>query len=147
MAKKEPIKSPIQPRSKEEILAAMKNNVEFQRRMKFAREQFWPLLVEAAENISDGQILLEGFNTTIMQAFLARMKEVKMSELNLEEQLDKTSPKFEQNKALLHLFDDMSVYEAKDNLEGMKGEIQQFILDELKSRSLSTLKTRWLDEL
>lgn len=141
------IPSPIKPRSKEEILAAMKKNQDFQKRMKFAREEFWPALQEAAENIQDSQILLEGFNTTLMQAFLARMKDIKMKELDLESKLDKTSPQYEQNKALLHLFDEMSLYDAKDNIEGMKGEIQQFIIDELKSRPLSSLKARWLDEM
>ncbi len=141
------IPSPIKPRSKEEIMAAMKGNADFQRRIKFAREQFWPALGEAAENIQDAQILLEGFNTTLMQAFLARMKDIKMKDLDLESKLDQTSPRYEQNKTLLHLFDDMSLYDAKDNIEGMKGEIQQFIIDELKSRPLSSLHPKWIDEL
>ncbi len=142
--KEELVKSPL---TKEEILAKMKGNVDFQRRIKFAREQFWPALGEAAENIQDAQILLEGFNTTIMQAFLARMKDIKMNELDLESKLDKTSARYEQNKTLLHLFDDMTLFDAKDNIEGMKGEIQQFIIDELRARPLSTLKPLWIDEL
>lgn len=145
--KKGPVKSPIKVRSKEELIADMQKNKEFQKRMKFVKETFYPALINAAQNIHDASILLEGFTTTVMQSFLARMKDIKMSELNLEPQLDKTSPKFEDNAALLHIFDGLSVFEAKDLIEGMKAEVQQFILDEMRERPLSTLKTKWIDEL
>lgn len=143
----EGIPSPIKPRSKNEILADMKKNADFKRRMAFVKEKFWPALCESAENIKDAQMLMEGFNTQIMQSFLGKMKEVKLSDLKLEAQLDQTSPKYPEHLAMLKLFEDMSVFNAKDLIEGMREEINLFVTDELAERPLSSLKTRWVDEL
>lgn len=145
--KKKPILSPIQPRSKEEILAKIKKTVQFQKNMSFIKEKFWPALCEASQNIQDASILLEGFNTQVMQEFLGWMKTVKISELKLHDKLDKDSPKYTENIALIELFQEMNVFNAKELIEGMRGEVQQFILDEMKTRPLTTLKTRWIDEL
>ena len=37
--------------------------------------------------------------------------------------------------------------EAKTNIEGMRGEIDKFITDEMRERSLGSLKTKWIDQL
>ncbi len=41
----------------------------------------------------------------------------------------------------------MSVFDAKDAIEGMRGEIDTFIVDEMRERKLESLKVKWLDEL
>lgn len=140
-------RSPIQPKSKEQLLDEIKKNTEFIKRMKFVKEEFWPALLKASQNIEDASILLSGFNNVIMESFLSKMKEIKMSDLDLTSKLDKESPKYTENQALLALFQDMDIFHAKELIEGMKNEIQQFISDELKERPLASLKTKWIDEL
>lgn len=140
-------KNPQQHKTKEELLADLKANGDFIMKMKFTKEQFYPALCEASTSIEDAGQLLSGFNTTIMQEFLGLMREKKISDLNLEEKLDKDSPKFEKNKELLGLFADMSVFDAKDYIEGMRNEIALFQQEEMRERPLSSLQTKWMDEL
>ncbi len=47
----------------------------------------------------------------------------------------------------LGIFKDMNVFEAKGHIEGMKGEIETFLVDEQRSRGLDTLKPKWLDDV
>lgn len=134
-------------KSKEEVIAELRNNAAFMDKMKFIKEKFWPTLVEATTSIEDAQQLLSGFNTQIMQEFLGQMRNKKTSDLKLEEKLDKGSPLYEKHLALVNLFSEMNVYDAKDYIEGLRSEISLFIKDELESRSLSTLKTKFIDEI
>ncbi len=133
-------------RSKEELLTELRGNAQWVERMRFIKAEFWPALCDASTSIEDATILVSGFNTQIMQEFLARMKEVKIAELNLDTKLDTTSAKYEENKKLVALFQDMNVFEAKELIEGMQHEIETFKVDEMRSRSLDTLETKWLDE-
>ena len=135
------------PKTKEQILKDIKANADFQKKMAFVKEQFWPALCEASTSIEDAQILLQGFNNVIMQTFLELMKEKKLSDLNLTTKLDAQSDKFLENQKLLALFSEMSVYDAKDYIEGLRNEIQLFLTEEQKKRSLSDLKTTWIDQM
>lgn len=134
-------------KSKEQILSDLKNNAEFQKRMAFVKEKFWPALCEASANIEDAKILLTGFNNVVMQSFLALMKEKSIKDLNLGSKLDAMNDKFLENQKLLDLFTEMSVYDAKDYIEGMKAEIDTFLTDEMKERPLSSLKVKWVDQV
>jgi hypothetical protein len=133
-------------KSKEAVIEELRQNAAFMDKMKFVKERFFPALAEASTSIEDAQQLLSGFNTAIMQEFLAEMKNKKTSELNLQEKLDKTNENYEKHKELIALFDDMSVFDCKDYIEGMRAEIGVFIKDEMESRKLDSLKTKWIDE-
>ena len=138
---------PRVPKSKEQILAEMKNNATFKAKMAFIKERFWPALCKSSTSIEDATILLEGFNTAMMQEFLADMKNKSVKDLNLQLKLDAMSDKFLENQELLNLFQDLSVFDAKDYIEGMRNEISLFLREEQKERSLSSLKVKWIDEL
>lgn len=131
-------------RKKEEILADLKKNKMFTEKMKFARERFYPALCKASSSVEDAQIFLSGFNTALMQSFLALMKEKKMGELDLVNKLAAATPQY---KEVVALFDDYSVFDAKDQIEGMKNEISLFLSEEQRERPLSDLKTKWIDQI
>lgn len=135
------------PRSKEQILADLKKNAEWVAKLKFAKEVFYPALCDASTSVVDAGFLLEGFNNQIMESFLGLMKEKKIKDLALDLKLDAKSPKFEEFKKLLALFSEMSVFEAKNHIEGMKGDLEKFKQDEFSERPLSSLKAKWIDEL
>lgn len=135
------------PKSKQQILSEIKSNVTFQKRMTFVRDTFWPALCDASTSVEDATILLEGFNTVIMQTFLAKMKDFTIGDLALQTKLDAMSDKFIENTKLLELFSEMSVFEAKENIEGMRNEITLFQRDEMKTRPLNSLKTKWVSDL
>ncbi len=134
-------------RSKEEVLADLRKNQEFVKKMAFVKEKFWPALIAATTSIDDAVILLSGFNNIIMQEFLGLMKQKTVFDLDLISKLDPKADKVEENKALLSLFLEYSVFEAKEIIEGMRSEINLFLLEEQKARTLDTLKTKWVDEI
>jgi len=140
-------KQKIVVKSKEELLSEMKNNVHFIKKMKFVREDLFPALCDASDNIEDAKMFLSSINTVIMERFLERMKTLTFKDLQIIEGLDKDGDKFGQYQKLLALFDDVSVFDAKDYIEGMRSEIDVWIADELKERPMSSLKTTWIDEL
>ncbi len=118
----------------------------FKARMDFIKFELWPALCEASESIEDAGILLTGFNNQIMESFLELMKERTIADLELETKLDTKSLKYAENMKLLNLFQDHTVFDAKMQLEGIKGEIETFKHDEMSERPLSSLKTKWIDE-
>ncbi len=133
-------------RSKNQIKAEMKlKSEDFKKRMAFIKDEFWPALCEASESVEDAGILLTGFNNQIMESFLGLMKERTIADLELETHLDTKSPKYAENMKLLNLFADHTVFDAKAQLEGMKGEIETFKHDEMSERPLSSLKPKWID--
>ncbi len=134
-------------KTKEQILQDMKSNADFQKKIKFTREQFYPALLKANPSIEEASMWLGGFNTAIMNSLLDTMKTTKMKDLNLSLKLDAMSDQFIQFRDIITLFDDMTVFEAKDNIEGLKGEIALWQQDEARARKLSELKTTWIDEL
>ena len=134
-------------KDKAQVIKELKKNVQFMDKMKFIRERFYPALCEATTSIEDASQLLSGFNTTIMQTFLEKMKSVQMNELELASKLDASSEKYKQMKTLLAMFGELNVFDAKDYIEGMRSEIQLFQKDEMENRPLSSLKTKWVDEL
>jgi len=134
-------------KNKEQVIKDLKRNQDFAKKMEFVKTKFYPALIESSHSIDDARTFLGSFSTMIMQEFLQTMKNKKVSELGLVKMLDAKDEKYEQIKAVVELFDDASLFEAKELVEGMKAEIQLFVDEELKERPLSTVKPRWIDEI
>lgn len=128
-------------KSKEQIIAEMKVRKE----RKFARDVFFPILCQAITNIHDADIFLQSFSTMLMEKFLSLMKEKKFSDLDLASKLDIQSPQYTSIKQLIGIFNDMTVNEAQEHIDGMKDEIRLFYKEEMKKRPLSSLETLWLE--
>lgn len=137
-------KKPV--RTKEQIISDLRANKDFQSKLQFTKEKFWPALCKASTSIDDANLLLNGFNTTLMQEFLGLMKEKTIKDLKLEERLDGTNERKGEFMELLSIFDGMTVFEVKDHIEGMRNEIALFLTEEQKKRQLIELKPQWLDE-
>jgi len=112
----------------------------------FIKEKFYPALMEASTSIDDAKFLLSSLSNMVMENFLAQMKETKFVSLNLGAKLDKKAKNFPQYAAMLALFADENVLQARELIEGMKSEIELFINDEMKKRKLDTLTTNFLQE-
>jgi ribosomal protein L7/L12 len=136
-----------QNKTKEELIADLQKNAVWMAKIKFIKETFYPALIKATTSIEDATQNLTIINSVMMEKFLGLMKEKKFSELDVYANLDPKDPKYEDLKAMLNLFDGMSLFEAKEYLEGMKQEIAMFIADEQKVRGLDTLPTKWIDEI
>ena len=134
-------------RSKEQILADLKANEKFQEKMTFIKTKVYPALCEATTSIDDATQNLSIINSIIMEKFLGFMKEKTMKDINIYTNLSEKDEKYEELKAFLSLFDDYTIFDTKDILEGLKNEITLFITEENKTRKLADLKTKWLDEI
>ncbi len=134
-------------RNRAELMADLNKSKDFRDKMAFVKTTFYPSLLLASKSIDDAQFFLASLSTMMMQKFLDLMKEKKFVELGLVDILDPQDPKHGELSAMLDLFKDMSVFDAKTLIEGMKQEIQLFINEELKGRALDTLETKWIDEL
>ncbi len=133
--------------SKLELFEKIKKTADFKKKMDFTKNKFWPALVAATHNVDDAQTFIGSLSTMIMQKFLNLMKEKKFKDIGLGEIIDPANEKVTELKALLALFDDMNVFDARDLFEGMKNELNLFINDEMRTRPLSSLKTKWADEV
>lgn len=134
-------------KTRAELVAELNKNKDFRDKMIFTKEVFYPALAKATASIDDAIQNLSIINTVIMEKFLGFMKDKKMSELKITESLSKEDPKYHDLKYMIELFDDYTVFDAKDIFEGMRGEIQLFVTEENKSRTLLDLKRQWIDEL
>ena len=134
-------------KTKEELLREMKNNSAFIKKMKFTREQLFPAVVDASDSIDDAKMFLSSINTVIMERFLGEMKKLTFKDLKIIEGLDDKGEKFGKYQILLALFDDMTVFDAKDYIEGMRNEIDIWVNDELRERPMSSLNCKWIDQL
>lgn len=134
-------------KTKEQLIKELMANKRFQEKMAFTRDKFYPALMDSSKSIDDALSFLGSISTIVMESFLEFMKDKKFSELNLTDKLDKKDEKYEELVDLLTLFNDMNVFDAKDLIEGMKREVQLFCNEEMKTRQLSSLKTKWIDEL
>jgi len=132
-------------RTKEEIAKGIRDVQEVRRQRSFVKDKFFPSLIKASTSIEDAKYLLTSLGNMIMQEFLAQMKEKKFNELKLTEKLDPKSPQFEDIKTMVELFNDESIFTARELVEGMQNEIETNITDELKARKLDSLKTNWFD--
>lgn len=133
-------------KTKEQIIDDMKKRELFKEKMDFTKNKFYPALCAASRNIDDAKQLVSSLNSMMMDKFLGFMKEKKFSDLDLHTLLDPKEEKYQEYIALLALFSDMSVFDAKYFIEGMRNEIDFFLREEQIERPLSSLKPKWLDE-
>ncbi len=134
-------------KTREQLLTDLKNNKQFMEKMKFTKEVFFPALNKATTSIDDALQNLSVINSLIMEKFLGFMKEKTIKDLKLADNLSGTDSKAQEMREMIALFDDMSVFDTKDLMEGMRNEINLFLNEENKLRKLSDLKPRWLDEI
>lgn len=134
-------------KSKEQLIAELKANTKFQEKMAFTRDLFYPALCQATTSIDDALQNLSIINSVMMEKFLSIMKEKTFGELNMHHNLDPKDPKHDDIKEMLDLFKGMSIFDAKDLMEGMRNEINLFLTEENKVRTLAEVRTKWIDEL
>jgi hypothetical protein len=117
---------------------------EVRRTREFVKNKLYPALIKNDESIDETKFFLSSMSNLIMTEFLTWMREKKFSELHLEDKLDPASPQYENYKEFVELFKDESIFNTKELLDGMKGEIQMILDNETKGRKLDTLKTDFL---
>ena len=73
------------PKSKAELIADLQKSSKWVAKMKFTRDQFYPALLELNSSIDETKTFLASINSVLMEKFLGKMKELKMSDDNLKQ--------------------------------------------------------------
>lgn len=130
----------------EQIIEQSNRQRKFKEKLSFIKEKFYPALILASENIEGAVQMLSILNTIMMEKFLGKMKETNMKEINLFTNVAADDPRHDEIETMLHLFDEMNVFEAKEYFEGVKGEIELFKQDYFKGKTLDELPVHWLGD-
>lgn len=134
---KMPQQQPV--KTKEQLLAEVAQKKEVVRLRAIVKEELYPTLCTSTQNIEEAKALLAIVSTTIKQKFNAALLEKKVSELNIIEILDKTSPKYEVYKKVMEILNNESISVATSMLEGMGQQIDSTIRKEMSTRGLTTI--------
>ena len=132
-------------KTKEQIEKEMETLQKVRVYRAFVKDEFYPALQSASNSLDDAKFLLTGLANMVFQEFLTLMKQSKFADLHLEAKLDPKNNHYEDHKKLLSLFKEKNVFESRELIEGMKGEIDAMITNEMKDRKLDSLKTMWFE--
>lgn len=133
-------------KTKEEILSEMETRQKVRRDRQFVREKFFPALCDSTTSIHEADVFLQSFSNMLMETFLGLMKKKSFVDLDLISKLDANSSQYESIKSMVELFNDRTVGDAQALIDGMKDEIRMYFKEEMKGRTLDTLKTKWLED-
>jgi hypothetical protein len=126
-------------------LEEQKSKDEVLRKRKKVKEELYPLLVEKSESIEDAKMLLSVNVLAIKQAFNNKMKEIKVSELDLLNKINSEGDQYVRFRDLLMMFQDEFLPDALEMIDGMVQEIDGLVQAENKKRPLKELKTNFYE--
>lgn len=135
------------PKTREQLVAELRSNADFQRKLAFVRDQLYPALTDATTSVDDAVQNLSIINSVVMESFLGFMKDKKMKELDLASKLQPNDPFYEKLVHFIGLVDDLSVFEGKELLEGLRNEIGLFQTEYWKTKKLDELPQKWIDQI
>jgi len=123
----------------------MFNQQEVARKRSLIIEHFYPALIEATISVDESKALISAMGTLLMDSVLNTMKEKPFIEINtyLHKMLCSDGERSDEIKKLLDTLNGENLYVAREIIEGATRAIDQATTDEMKERSLSTLKTDW----
>lgn len=126
---------------KKKIQAEMQ--VEVDRKRSRVKTELYPFLLEKSKSVEDAKVFCKVIALAIHQSFNNRMKDIKLSELKLDEMV-KSNPDFEKYKEVLNMFGGENLPACIEIFEGMSDVIDSFIREENTKRPLSELKATFL---
>lgn len=136
--KKDSKKSPL---TKEQLYQQQENN----HKKVFIKDKFYPALVGATKSVDEAGHLLQAMTALVMEEAMETLRSKRMNEIR-SRLIKKLCPDHEREieiTALVSLFDKQTLFDARSHFEGVKAVIEQMKIDEMSSRSLSTMKVDW----
>lgn len=112
---------------------------------QFIKDKFYPALVGATVSVDEASMLLQAMTSLVMEEAMETLRSKKMSEIRnrIVKKLTSDGDRVVAVEHLIGLFDKQTLFDARSNFEGMKAVIEQMKIDEMQSRSLSTMKVDW----
>ena len=132
-------------KNKEQIMADAKRIERVKTQRNKAKNELYPLLLEASESIEDAKFLCNVIATSIKQAFNNQMIEQLVSSLDLVSKLNTEEKKHDYFKRLIEMFENESIASALAVIDEMPTAIDSFAREDNSKRPLSSLKSDFLD--
>lgn len=130
-------------KSKEQIISESQEVEEIKRQRKMIREEVYPLLITESLNIDDAKMMCNSTALAIKTAFNKMMLSQTIDELGIKTKVD-DKPENERFKKLIEIFENETIYNAVQLLEGTMNAIESFQREESTKRKLDTLKSELL---
>lgn len=131
-------------KSKEEIIAEAKAQKEVNRLRLKARDEFYPHLVKNTKTIEEAKTTSMAYYLSVERAFTALKDKMTIKELDMRKHLN-DSPESKKWHEFFDMFEDETIATMTNIVQSMPEVIDSFIKEEMKGRSLDTLKTYFLD--
>ena len=132
-------------KTKEELISDDEKKKEIARKRRIIVDKFYPALIKATISVDEAKALINAMGTLLMENVLKTMKERKIDEIS-ESMISVLCTDGERKievTELLATLNGENLFVSREIIEGMTKAIAAMEMDEMKSRSLGTLKTNW----
>lgn len=112
---------------------------------KLIKEKFYPALVEATISVDEAQMLLQAATGLIMEEAMEKLRSTLVADIRnrLVKKLAPDGNRQVKIEALIDIFHDHTLFEARGHFESMRAVIDQMKTDEMQRRKLDTLTPDW----
>ena len=124
-------------KTKEQLIEEGKQIEETKRKRAIVKEQLYPILLAESLNIDDAKNMCVAASSAIVAAFNKQMLSQLVEDLGIKVNADEKNDK---HRKVLAVFENETVFVAKDLLEGCVQAIESFQREESTKRKLDTLK-------
>lgn len=127
-------------KTKEELV----NDAKRKQQRAFLIEKFYPALKDATVSVEEATMLLSAIATLIMEEAMRTLQEKKVEEIR-NRLIDKLEPgdRLLKIEALINLFAEETLFEARGHIEGMKSVIEQMKIETFQKKTLDELHPNW----
>ncbi len=130
-------------KTKEQILFEKEQKSIMEERKAFIDNKFMPFIESIDKDLSGSIQLCETVKMGLQQAFQNLGKTMKVSELGLEEQLNKNKPELtELPRRVLNLLADQTLNDATDILQALSNEINRLLWERNKTIKLKDFNAK-----
>lgn len=132
-------------KTKEQLIHEAHNKKEIDRKKKIILEDFYPALIAATVSVDESKALMSALSTLLMEEVLKTMKERQFSEVakTILDRLTTDGERTDKVARLLNALAGENLFVAREIIEGMTRAIEVMITEEMRERTLDTLKTNW----
>lgn len=135
-------KSPIQkPKTREELELEVKR----EESKRFIMTKFYPAVAAATTSVDEASALLQAAGELIMGEAMNVMKTMKISDVKniIVRKLAPNDERLLEIEALIALFDEKTLFDARVSLQNMQSLIEQIKIDMAREKKLQDIDVPW----
>lgn len=130
-----------QNKTEKDLLKEMKRGED----IRFIKDKFYPAVVNATVSVDEAGMLLQAMSALVMEEAMETLNKTKVKDVK-NRMVKKLAPNDErllQIEALVNLFDEKTLFDARGHCEGLKAVIEQMKIEHFQATKLSDLTPDW----